>query len=87
MSSSAFSQYVMSLDDLYEMAQRNGYFLPERSSSAINELMLYNVLQGNYWCPKYADIKLKPCMKPLSRMISSPSSHRSTRRRTTTSRG
>ena len=42
MSSSAFSQYVMSLDDLYEMAQRNGYFLPKRSSSAINELMLYN---------------------------------------------
>ena len=64
MSSSAFSQYVMSLDDLYEMAQRNGYFLPKRSSSAINELMLFNVLQGNYWCPKYKDVRMLPCVKP-----------------------
>jgi hypothetical protein len=46
------------------MAQRNGYFLPKRSSSAINELMLFNVLQGNYWCPKYKDVRILPCVKP-----------------------
>ena len=64
MSSSAFSLYLMSIDDLYEMAQRNGYFLPKRSSSAINELMLFNVLQGNYWCPKYKDVRMLPSVKP-----------------------
>ena len=25
--------------------------------------MLYQVLQGHYWCPKFADIKLKPCVR------------------------
>ena len=64
MSSKAFSEFVMGLDDLYDMTVRNGFFLPKKSSSAVNEVMLYNVLQGNYWCPKYKDLKLQPCVKP-----------------------
>jgi len=44
MSSKAFSEYVMGLDDLYDMTLRNGYFLPKKSSTAVNEIMLYNVL-------------------------------------------
>ena len=48
MSSKAFSEYVMGIDDLYDMTLRNGFFLPKKTSSAVNEVMLYNVLQGNY---------------------------------------
>ena len=29
MSSSGFSQYVMSITDLYNMAVRNGYYMPK----------------------------------------------------------
>lgn len=52
------------ISDLYNVAKRNGYYLPKQSSSAVNENMLYNVLQGNYWCPKYSEMKLQPCIKP-----------------------
>jgi len=64
MSSKAFSEYVMGIDDLYDMTLRNGFFLPKKTSTAVNEVMLYNVLQGNYWCLKYKDLKLQPCVKP-----------------------
>lgn len=53
MSSSKFSEFVMDIRDLYNLGLRNGYFLPLQSSSAVNEVMLYNVLQDIYWCPKY----------------------------------
>ena len=44
MSSSGFSQYVVRINDLYYMAKRNGFYMPKESSSAINELMIFNVL-------------------------------------------
>jgi hypothetical protein len=70
MSSSAFSQYVMSIQDLYDMAVRNGYFMPKQTCSAVNELMLFNVLQGKYWCPKTEDIRMKSIVKaPLKEVI------------------
>ena len=43
--SATFSEYVMSLSDLYNLALRNGFFLPKKSSSAVNEVMLLNVMQ------------------------------------------
>ena len=48
MSSSNFSQYVMSIQDLYEVAIRNGFYMPKQSCSAVNEVMLFNVLQKIY---------------------------------------
>ena len=70
MSSSKFYEHVLSLEDLYNMAKRNGYFMPKMKSSAVNELMIYNVLQGNYWCPKYGDIRMLPCVKaPLKETL------------------
>ena len=63
MSSAAFSEFCMGIDDLYNVAMRNRYFLPKKSSAAINENMLYNVLQVQYWCPKYEEIKMLPCVK------------------------
>lgn len=70
MSSAAFSEYCMGIDDLYNMAKRNRYYLPSKSSSAINENMLYNVLSGQYWCPKYQEIKMLPCIKaPIKEVL------------------
>ncbi len=70
MSSSKFSEFVMSMDDLYNMAVRNGFFLPKRKSSAINEIMIYNILQGHYWCPKYSEMRMLPCPKaPLKETL------------------
>ena len=70
MSSSGFSQYVMSVGDLYDMAVRNGYYMPKRKSSAVNELMLFNVFQGIYWCPKTDDIRMKSIVKaPMKEVI------------------
>ena len=63
MTSAAFSGFIKDVKDLYNVALRNGYYLPKQSSSAVNEIMLYQILQGNYWCPKYKDMKLQPCVK------------------------
>jgi len=64
MSSENFAGFVANLADLYDLTKRNGFYVPIKTSSAINELMLVNILHGNYWCPKYQDLKLKPCVKP-----------------------
>ena len=63
MTSAIFSDFVKNMADLYHLAVRNGYYLPKQSSTAVNEMMLYQVLQGQYWCPKFTDIKLKPCVR------------------------
>ena len=60
----------MSIDDLYNMGIQNGFYLPKQSSSALNELMLNNVLKKNYWCPMTKDIRLKSIVKaPLKEDI------------------
>jgi len=63
MSSAQFSQHILSVKDLYNAALRNGYFLPKQTCSAVNELMLVNVLKGTYWCPKVEQIKIKNCVR------------------------
>jgi hypothetical protein len=70
MTSAKFSEFVLSIDDLYNMGIRNGFYLPKQSSSAVNELMLTNVLKKNYWCPMTKDIRLKSIVKaPLKEVI------------------
>lgn len=64
MTSEKFSEYVMCLDDLYNLAKRNSFHLPDLKSAAINEVMLLGVLRGEYWCPKVEDIRIKNCVKP-----------------------
>ena len=48
--------------NLYKVAVRNSFYLPSPKSSAVTEFMLYNVLQGKYWCPKDKDIRVKNCV-------------------------
>jgi hypothetical protein len=70
MSSAKFSEFVMDIHDLYNLGLRNGYYLPLESSSAVNEVMLYNVLQNIYLCPKYQEIQMKACPKhPINKLL------------------
>ena len=70
MTSAAFSAFIKDVHDLYVTAVRNGYFLPKETSSAVNEVMLYHILQKTYWCPKYDEIKVRPCVKaPLKEVL------------------
>ena len=63
MTSANFSKLIRGVDDLYNAALRNGYFLPKQSSSAINEVTLVNILNKEYWCPKTDEIRIKNCVK------------------------
>ena len=69
MTSAKFSEIVMDVHDLYNLALRNGYFLPSATCSAVNEHMLLNVLQKTYWCPKYEEIRMKPCPRPPTKEV------------------
>ena len=52
------------------MAVRNGFYMPKQSCSAVNELMISNVLKGQYWCPKTEEIRMKAIVKaPLKEVI------------------
>jgi len=44
-SSADFSKFVMGVEDLYNAAMRNGYYLPKMKCSAVNELGLANILK------------------------------------------
>ena len=59
-----FSALVLDKKDLYELALRNGYYLPAFKSGFCTEDYLINVVKGGYWCLKYADIHLLPCPRP-----------------------
>ena len=48
------------------MMHRNGYYLPSKNSSIITINWMLDVKEGNEWCPKYIDVKLRPCVdRPL----------------------
>ena len=59
-----FSKFVMDKNDLYELVLRNGYYLPKLSCGMCTEEYILNVLHAKYWCPKYEDIRVKPCSRP-----------------------
>ena len=69
LTTAAFSAIVMDKKDLYELATRNGFYLPTLKSGACTEDYLINVVKGGYWCYKYADIKMLPCPRPPSKDI------------------
>ena len=59
-----FSEYVMDVQDLYTLANKNGYYLPAEKLSTVCKFMIFQFLQGLYWCPKYEQIRMKPCPRP-----------------------
>ena len=69
LTTSKLSEYVMDLHDLYTLADRKGYYLPAEKSSAVCEVMILQILQGLYWCPKYDQIRMKPCPRPPTKDV------------------
>ena len=59
---------------MYEAMQRHGhgYFLPDMSSSMCTEEYLQDVAIGKLWCPRYDDIRLRPCPRPPSKKMLIP---------------
>jgi len=55
---------MASKGEIYEAAVRNGYFLPKFKSSIITEDCIKLVISGKILCPKYSEIKLRPCPLP-----------------------
>ena len=53
----------------YEAAVRNWWYLPKFKSSIITEDYISDVVNGRVYCPKYSDIKLKPCPKAPDKEI------------------
>jgi hypothetical protein len=64
-----FYKFVHNKSDLYEAVERNGWYLPKRKSNACTEEFLKKVLMGKTWCPKYEDIRIRPCPRPPSKKI------------------
>ena len=69
MTSAKYSDFVLSIDDFYNMGIRNGFYLPKKSSSTVNELMLTNVLKKKYWCPMNKDIRLQSIVKAPPKVV------------------
>ena len=45
----------------YDAMIRNGFYLPSYKSQIVCIDYLERVKAGEYWVPKYKDIKLRPC--------------------------
>ena len=59
-----FTKVISGKAELYESAQRNGFFLPSYKSGIVTEAYITAVILGEIYCPKYADIRLLPCPRP-----------------------
>jgi hypothetical protein len=55
---------LASKKELYEAAVRNGYFLPKLKSSIITEDYINMVISVQLVCPKYSEVRLRPCPMP-----------------------
>ena len=43
---------------------RNGFYLPKLKSSMVTGEYMEKVREGVIWCPKYKDVRLRPCPDP-----------------------
>jgi len=53
-------------EHLYEILQRIGYYLPDIKSQWLTKKVMLQMQEGHTYCPKYADLILRPCpQRPL----------------------
>ena len=50
--------------DLHESAMRNDWHVPPLKSTIVTVKWLKAIINGKLWCPKYAEIRLRPCPTP-----------------------
>ena len=48
----------------YEAMQRIGFYLPAITSTIVTKSFLDKVYEKKEWCPKYHEVKLRPCTRP-----------------------
>ena len=48
---------------------RNGFFLPKFKSPIVNYTWLCAIRHGDVKCPKYEEIKIRPCIDPPSKEL------------------
>ena len=58
----------LNFQTLYEMILRNSFYLPARNSSFCTVDYLIAVKKGELFCPKYEDIRLRPCPIPPTKL-------------------
>jgi hypothetical protein len=57
------ARFVANRRDLWEAMHRHGWYLP-RFGPAVTLAYLHAVRSGNVWCPRYDDVRLRPCLVP-----------------------
>ena len=55
------SEYITCKADLHEAMDRNGKMVPDIRYCTIDYLV--KVQEGVFWCPNYADVKLRSCYR------------------------
>lgn len=55
---------VRSKDEMYEILQRNGKYLPKKTSALATNEYLRGVLQGTIWTPHHDAVRFKNCPQP-----------------------
>lgn len=63
-SAEELQRLIASKNELYEAAIRNGFYLPKIKSSLITEQYINDVVCGKLHCPKFEEVRLKPCPRP-----------------------
>ena len=57
------------LEDLYEILLRNGLALPMKGQHWLTKKLMLAMFRGEVYCPKFADLKPRPCPKPPTRVV------------------
>jgi hypothetical protein len=53
--------------ELHEAMVRNGYYMPSYKSSIVTISWMKGIRKGTVWCPKYEELRLRPCYSPPSK--------------------
>ena len=57
------------LEDLYEILLRNGLALPMKGQHWLTKKLMLAMFRGEIYCPKFTDLKPRPCPKPPTRTV------------------
>ena len=57
------------LEDVHEILIRYGLALPQRGSHWLTKKMMMAMYRGDVYCPKFAELKPRPCPKPPTRAV------------------
>ena len=55
------------LEDVHEILIRYGLALPQRGSHWLTKKMMMAMYRGDVYCPKFSELKPRPCPKPPTR--------------------